>query len=108
MSRIEHFFRWVENPRNPITLLFVLVMVTMIGGFVIVQDNANRIERESMFRANETCHAVNESRIVLGSVLDALVVGHPDSTEEEIARRQILRDQLAPLIELAECPPRPE
>jgi hypothetical protein len=64
MSAVERFFRWAENPRNPITILFILVMFTMASGFFIIQRNAEE-------RVVQICEAHDNLANALRAVVEA-------------------------------------
>jgi hypothetical protein len=112
MSRIERFFRWAENPRNPITLLFILVMFTMGSGFFVLQRNAEE-------RVAQICEAHDNLANALRAVVEATqpvpeqfgeLTDDPDvraAFERATRSNEFFRSRALDILDETECPVTP-
>jgi hypothetical protein len=61
---MNSFLHRMENPRYPILILFVLVMGAMIGGFAIIQHNADE-------RVHQICQSHDSLALAMRAIVEA-------------------------------------
>lgn len=99
---------WAPAAIIAATVVALVVLSFAVGNVVSDQrELAERVEGRSEVRAYELCQAHNDTRQVLGTVLDVLAAPRDDDEPGEYERRLELREDLDPLVEPVECPPDP-
>lgn len=95
--------------RSSLLIAYLALVVGAVIAFTWIQGVTDRLELESQARAFQNCASINETRAVMGDVLDEiLLVARDGDTPEERGERAEARERVEPLIQPLPCPPDPE
>ncbi len=94
----------------------VLVLTTMVAGAYVLgsvidqqQRVAAELERRSAAQASVLCESQNETRLVLGRLLDSLLSSpRPDDAPGEFEERLRLRESVDEFVRPQPCPTPPK
>lgn len=99
------FLEGLKRYHYPLGLIIITVAVAT--ALWQLQDLQREQEYRSELRAHQLCVNQVDTRLVLNAVLERLA--EPRDTDEpgDLEEREILLDQVQPLIEPPDCPPEP-